>query len=87
MVRRAVLSPLSDFAASCVSTATMFTLKNQAEDATHCVDNEAEDDFKTDEEEEMEVESQGLQKRKKVCGNLRWHLSREISSDYFLDCH
>ncbi|XP_040052813.2 surfeit locus protein 2 isoform X1 [Gasterosteus aculeatus] len=45
---------------------TMFTLKNQAEDATHCVDNEAEDDFKTDEEEEMEVESQGLQKRKKV---------------------
>uniref|UniRef100_G3PWK5 Surfeit 2 n=1 Tax=Gasterosteus aculeatus aculeatus TaxID=481459 RepID=G3PWK5_GASAC len=47
---------------------TMFTLKNQAEDATHCVDNEAEDNFKTDEEEEMEVESQGLQKRKKVQG-------------------
>ncbi|KAL6096836.1 surf2 [Pungitius sinensis] len=47
---------------------SMFTLKNQAEDEMQGVVHVPEDDFKTDEEEEMEVESQGLQKRKKVQG-------------------
>ncbi|KAM8829005.1 surfeit locus protein 2 [Spinachia spinachia] len=42
---------------------TMFTLKNEADDGMQGADNVAEDDFKTDEEEEMEVETQ---KRKKV---------------------
>lgn len=32
---------------------------------------EEEDDFQTDEDEEMEVDNQVLQKRKKVCRNLK----------------
>lgn len=55
---------------SYVPTATIFTLKNPAEENMEGDGDEAEDDFQTDEDEEMEVDKQVLQKRKKVCGNL-----------------
>lgn len=55
---------------SYVPTATIFTLKNPAEESMEGDGDEAEDDFQTDEDEEMEVEKQVLQKRKKVRGNL-----------------
>lgn len=45
----------------------MFTLKNQAEESMVDGREEEEDDFQTDEDEEMEVEKQAVQKRKKVC--------------------
>lgn len=51
-----------------LSTASIFTLKNQAEESTEDGRKEEEDDFQTDEDEEMEVEKQAVQKRKKVCG-------------------
>lgn len=56
-----------------VPTATIFTVKNPAEEnmeGENKGDGE-EDDFQTDEEDEMEVDSQVLQKRKKVCRNLK----------------
>lgn len=52
-----------------VPTATIFTLKNPAEESMEGDRDEEEDDFQTDEEEGMEVDKQVLQKRKKVCGN------------------
>lgn len=55
---------------SYVPTATIFTLKKPAEENKEGDGDEAEDDFQTDEDEEMEVDKQVLQKRKKVCGNL-----------------
>ncbi len=50
----------------------MFTLKNPAEEENMEGDgDEEEDDFQTDEDEEMEVDKEVLQKRKKVCRNLK----------------
>lgn len=51
-----------------LSTASIFTLKNQVEESMEDGRKEEEDDFQTDEDEEMEVEKQAVQKRKKVCG-------------------
>lgn len=45
---------------------TMFTLKNPAEESMEGEKDEEEDDFQTDEDEEMEVDKQVVQKRKKV---------------------
>ncbi|XP_070780989.1 surfeit locus protein 2 [Enoplosus armatus] len=47
---------------------SMFTLKNTAEESMEGDGGEEEDDFQTDEDEEMEVDKQVLQKRKKVQG-------------------
>lgn len=55
---------------SYVPTATIFSLKNPAEESMEGDGGEAEDDFQTDEDEDMEVDKQVLQKRKKVRGNL-----------------
>lgn len=55
---------------SYVLTATMFTLKTMAEESMEGGGDEEEDDFQTDEDEQMEVDKQVLQKRKKVCRNL-----------------
>lgn len=60
-----------DFAVSCVSPAKMFTLKNEAQESMEVGGNKEEGDFKTDEEEEMVVDKQVQQKRKKVCRNLK----------------
>lgn len=56
-----------------VLTATIFTVKNPAEENLEGEkkEDEEEDDFQTDEDEEMEVDNQVLQKRKKVCRNLK----------------
>lgn len=53
----------------------MFTLKNQAEESMEDGREEEEDDFQTDEDEEMEVEKQAVQKRKKVCGIIYTRLT------------
>lgn len=47
---------------------SLFTLKNTTEESTEVNRDEEEDDFQTDEDEEMEVDAQVLQKRKKVQG-------------------
>ncbi|XP_070845125.1 surfeit locus protein 2 [Chaetodon trifascialis] len=47
---------------------SLFTLKNTAEESMEGDGGEEEDDFQTDEDEEMEVDAQVLQKRKKVQG-------------------
>lgn len=47
-------------------TASVFTLKNPAEESMKSDRGEEEDDFQTDEDEEMEVDKQVVQKRKKV---------------------
>lgn len=53
----------------CASTASVFTLKNPAGESVVDGGDEEEDDFQTDEDEEMEVEKQeAVPKRKKVCG-------------------
>lgn len=58
-------------------TASMFTLKKEAEEAMEDGGAEKEDDFQTDEDEdedeneEMEVDKQVQQKRKKVCRGLK----------------
>lgn len=44
----------------------MFTLKKTAEETMKSDRGEEEDDFQTDEDEEMEVDKQVVQKRKKV---------------------
>lgn len=49
----------------------MFSIKNPAEESMEGDGDEGEDDFQTDEDEEMEVDKQALQKRKKVCRNLK----------------
>lgn len=54
---------------SYVPTATMLTIKNPAEEGMEGDGDEEGDDFQTDEDEEMEVDKQVLQKRKKVRGN------------------
>lgn len=59
--------PLNVF--SSVSTATIFTLKNPEEEHMEAKGNEEEDDFQTGDDEEMEVDKQEQQKRKKVCEN------------------
>lgn len=51
---------------SCYPTASMF-FKNSEVKGTAGEDDEEDDDFKTDEDEEMEVDTQVVQKRKKVC--------------------
>lgn len=50
----------------CMSTAHLFTLKNPTEENMEG-DGREEDDFQTDDDEDMEVEKPALQKRKKVC--------------------
>lgn len=60
---------------SFVPTASLFTLKNTTEENTEVNRDEEEDDFQTDEDEEMEVDAQVLQKRKKVCRNLKWEFT------------
>lgn len=52
---------------SCVSVATMFTVKNPEEEQMEAKSDDEEDDFQTDDSEEMEVDKQAQQKRKKVC--------------------
>ncbi|KAK2819205.1 hypothetical protein Q5P01_024766 [Channa striata] len=47
---------------------SMFTLKKPAEESIEGDKDEEEDDFQTDEDEEMEVDKQVVQKRKKVQG-------------------
>ncbi|XP_070706857.1 surfeit locus protein 2 [Pempheris klunzingeri] len=47
---------------------SLFTSKNQTEESMEGEGDKEEDDFQTDEEEEMEVDKQALQKRKKVQG-------------------
>ncbi|XP_026209580.1 surfeit locus protein 2 [Anabas testudineus] len=48
---------------------TMFSLKNTAEESMKSDGDKEEDDFLTDEDEEMEVDKQVVQKRKKVQGS------------------
>lgn len=55
----------------CIPAASIFTLKNQAEESMEGQGDKEEDDFQTDEDDEMEVDNQVLQKRKKVCRNLK----------------
>lgn len=50
----------------CTPTAHLFTLKNPTEGTTGGDRNEEEDDFQTDDDEDMEVDTPALQKRKKV---------------------
>lgn len=51
-----------------VPTAHLFTLKNPTEENMEGNGSEEEeDDFQTDDEEDMEVDKPALQKRKKVC--------------------
>lgn len=47
----------------------MFTLKNEVEENMEGDGDKEEDDFQTDEDEEMELDKPVLQKRKKVCQN------------------
>lgn len=47
-------------------TADIFTLKNQTEEVMEGDGNGEEDDFQTDDDEDMEVDKPALQKRKKV---------------------
>ncbi|KAA8584543.1 surfeit locus protein 2 [Etheostoma spectabile] len=47
---------------------TVFTLKNEVEESMEGGKNEEEDDFQTDEDNEMELDKPILQKRKKVQG-------------------
>lgn len=59
---------------SCVPTASMFSLKNPEVETTAGGENEKEEhDFQTDEDEGMEVDTQVVQKRKKVCEYISWH--------------
>lgn len=53
-------------------TASIFTLKNQAGENMESVNDGEKDDFQTDEDEEMdmEVDKQTVQKRKKVYMNM-----------------
>lgn len=48
------------------ATATVFTIKNTAEESMEGDGAVEEDDFQTDEDEGMEVDKQVVQKRKKV---------------------
>lgn len=50
-----------------VPTAHLFTLKNPTEENMEGDRSEEEDDFQTDDDEDMEVDKPALQKRKKVC--------------------
>lgn len=50
-----------------VPTAHLFTLKNPTEENMGGDGSEEEDDFQTDDDEDMEVDKPALQKRKKVC--------------------
>lgn len=52
---------------SCVSIATMFTVKNPEGEQMEAKSDDKEDGFQTDDSEEMEVDKQVQQKRKKVC--------------------
>lgn len=52
---------------SCVSIATMFTVKSPEEEQMEAKSDDKEDGFQTDDSEEMEVDKQAQQKRKKVC--------------------
>lgn len=54
------------FLERCAPTAHLFTLKNPTEATTGGDGNEEEDDFHTDDGEDMEVDTPALQKRKKV---------------------
>lgn len=45
----------------------MLTLKNSAEETVEADQSKDEDDFQTDEDDEMEVDTLAVQKRKKVC--------------------
>lgn len=49
-----------------VPAAHLFTLKNPTEENMEGGASEEEDDFQTDDDEDMEVETPALQKRKKV---------------------
>lgn len=52
----------------CVATAHLFTLKNSTEEKMEGDGmEEEEDDFQTDDDENMELDKPVLQKRKKVC--------------------
>lgn len=48
----------------------MFTVKNPEEEQMEAKSDDKEDGFQTDDSEEMEVDKQVQQKRKKVC--LKW---------------
>lgn len=50
----------------------MFTLKTPEEEHMEAKSNNEEDGFQTDDGEEMEVEKQVQQKRKKVCWKCFW---------------
>lgn len=50
-----------------VPTAHLFTLKNPTEENMEDDGSKEEDDFQTDDDEDMEVDQPALQKRKKVC--------------------
>lgn len=74
---------------SCLPTATIFTINNSAEEGVEGDGDEEGDDFQTDEDEEMEVDKQVLQKRKKVRGSWitflnSWH---QWNNDCFLEWH
>lgn len=45
----------------------MFTVKNPEEEQMEAKSDDEEDGFQTDDSEEMEVDKQAQQKRKKVC--------------------
>lgn len=56
----------SSFLECCTPTAHLFTLKNPTEETTGGGGNEEEDGFRTDDGEDMEVDTPAPQKRKKV---------------------
>lgn len=60
----------------------MFSLKNTAEESMKSDGDKEEDDFLTDEDEEMEVDKQVVQKRKKVWNNICAHVG-SVSSMLF----
>lgn len=62
-----VLSSTYFFLQICVATAHLFTLKNSTEEKMEGDGLEEEDDFQTDDDENMELDKPVLQKRKKVC--------------------
>ncbi|XP_061590124.1 surfeit locus protein 2 [Cololabis saira] len=58
----------SDDSMSDLYPSSMFTLKNPEEETVEGGGDKEEDDFQTDEDEQMEMETQEVQKRKKVQG-------------------
>lgn len=56
-----------------IPSATLFSLNNTAEEDVEGGKDEEKDEFQTDEDEdeEMEVDKPAVQKRKKVCRNLK----------------